>query len=177
MSSLPFTVLGAVALATLSSAAVAQTVTNITSTFNVALAVKSKCAITTTPIPDINLGTVDANSGTAQGNATFNVLCTKRTPFSIAMQPSGTPASATGAGTLKGAISGNTDTVAYALFSNAAMTTAWGSTAGTGGNVVTNTGTSDGAAQLPITVYAKVSTVGNVLPDSYRDVVTVTLSY
>jgi spore coat protein U-like protein len=72
-----------------------------------------------------------------------------------------------------GGVPGNTDTVAYRLYSNAARTSPWGGVTGT--NTVAGTGT--GQVQA-LTLYGRVLGASvNVRPDSYLDVVTVGVTY
>jgi spore coat protein U-like protein len=72
-----------------------------------------------------------------------------------------------------GGVPGNTDTVPYRLYRNAARSNVWGNVTGT--NTVAGTG--NGAAQA-LTVYGRVLGAStNVRPDSYRDVVTVSVTY
>lgn len=69
----------------------------------------------------------------------------------------------------------NTDKVPYQLYSDAALSKAWGNTATTGsvGNGVAGTG--NGLAQT-IPVYAQAASA-NFAPDSYTDTVAVNVNY
>jgi spore coat protein U-like protein len=140
--------------------------------FVVTATVAKSCLVTADPL---NFGTIDGLPGMADRDqfSTINVTCTTPTAYTVALSPSNN--STTGAGTMAptGGVPGNTDTVPYRLYSNAGRSAPWGSVTGT--NTVAGTGT--GTAQT-LTVYGRVlgSSV-NVRPDSYRDVVTVTVSY
>lgn len=142
--------------------------------FLVTATVAKSCLVTADPL---NFGTIDGLPGQANRDqtSTINVTCTTPTPYTVALTPSN--GSTTGAGTMTptGGVAGNADTVPYRLYRNAARTTVWGSVAGTGGNTVAGTG--NGAAQA-LTLYGRVlGTSANVRPDSYRDVVTVSVTY
>ncbi|MEJ1166413.1 spore coat protein U domain-containing protein [Variovorax sp. CCNWLW186] len=142
--------------------------------FVVSATVAKSCLVTADPL---NFGTVNGLPGQADRDQTskINVTCTTPTPYTVALTPSN--GSTTGAGTMTptGGVPGNADAVPYRLYRNAARTAIWGSVTGTGGNVATGTG--NGAAQA-LTLYGRVlGTSANVRPDSYRDVVTVSVTY
>jgi spore coat protein U-like protein len=69
--------------------------------------------------------------------------------------------------------SGNTDTVPYRLYRNAARSQAWGNQTGTNTPDPAN---GSGTAQS-LTVYGRVPGLPNVRPDSYRDTVVVNVTY
>ncbi|MEO7128293.1 MAG: spore coat U domain-containing protein [Rhodoferax sp.] len=142
--------------------------------FTVSATVTKQCTVTAGSASNINLGSVPSTQTNISGNNTISVSCSNTTPYFIGLSPNSTGFT-TGAGTMSGAISGNTDKVPYQLYSNAGLTTMWGNTATstTVGNGVKGTGT--GIAQS-ITVYAKV-TNANFTPDSYSDTVTVNVNY
>ena len=72
---------------------------------------------------------------------------------------------------MKGTTAGNTDTVPYRLYQNAARSLQWGSQTS---NSPTGTGTGTAKA---FTVYGRVPGLPNVRPDDYRDYVTVNVTY
>ncbi|MDQ0572830.1 spore coat protein U-like protein [Variovorax paradoxus] len=140
--------------------------------FVVSATVAKSCLVTADPL---NFGTINGLPGQADRDqtSTINVTCTTPTPYTVALTPSN--GSTTGAGTMTptGGVPGNADTVPYRLYRNAARTTVWGSVTGTN----TAAGTGNGAAQA-LTLYGRVlGTSANVRPDSYRDVVTVSVTY
>ncbi|MDP9975045.1 spore coat protein U-like protein [Variovorax paradoxus] len=140
--------------------------------FLVKATVAKSCLVTADPL---NFGTIDGLPGMADRDqfSTINVTCTTPTSYTVALTPSNNSTTGAGAMTPTGGVPGNTDAVPYRLYSNAGRSASWGSATGT--NTVAGTGT--GTAQT-LTVYGRVlgSSV-NVRPDSYRDVVTVTVSY
>lgn len=149
-----------------------------TSTFRVQMTVVRTCAVRAAP-PDIDLGTVVAQTGAVNenGSTTISVNCAKKTPFFIGLAPSN--GNTAGRGAMSGATTGNTAKVPYRLYSNAAMTRAWGNTATSTrrGNGVAGMGKGMSASQaLSFLAYAKVTSV-NFASDAYADTVTVNVHY
>ena len=134
--------------------------------------VAKSCLVTADPL---NFGSIDGLPGAANRDqtSTINVTCSGSIVYKVGLSPSN--GSTTGAGVMSptGGVPGNTDTVAYRLYRDANRSLPWGSVVDT--NTVTATG--NGTAQA-LTVYGRVlgSSV-NVRPDSYRDTVTVTVTY
>lgn len=162
----------------------AHAATAPTMNFNVTLTVNSKCTITGS-IGDMAFGAQDTSATNLQSSTTLQVLCTKKTPYSIALTPNSTN-STTGAGNMSSTsgtsnVSGaaNPDTVAYQLRQlTGASAAVWGNVSGTGSNVVSvPAASSTGTAAVSTTIYGTISSIGNVVPDTYKDVVTVTVSY
>ncbi len=149
-----------------------------TATFTVSLQVNKTCVVSTTSASNITLGATDANGTSASSSGTFSVNCSNTTPFYVGLAPSN--GSTVGTGTLKGAISGNTATVAYALYQDAGLTTAWGNTASSTavGNGVGGTGQGMSAAKaISEKVYAKATGSTDVQPDTYSDTVTINVNF
>lgn len=160
------------ALAGLASTAMAAT-NPAQTTFQVQLKINKACSVSAT---NLNFGTQDSTAVSfAQSTAgSVTVTCSKKTAYIVGLAPSN--GNTVGAGSMAGQTSGNTDTVAYQLYSNAALSTVWGNT-GTllsPGNGVSGIGT--GSAQTPLSVYAQVL-AANVTPDNYLDTVTVNVTY
>ena len=152
-----------------------------TGTFNVTLSVKAKCTISTTNIADLALGTHDTTDTGINGTTSFDVLCTKKTPFKIGLRPTNVT-SDTGVGTLKSATdaTNNPDTIIYQLRqASGTSAAAWGNTLDP--NTVSNSGATNanGSTALKIDVYATVAdgALAAVLPDDYKDTVQVTVWY
>lgn len=148
------------------------------SVFRVQMTVTTACAVSAAP-NDIDLGSVAAraNAVNYNGSTTISVNCVKGTPFFIGLAPSN--GNTKGRGRMGGAITGNTNKVPYRLYSNAALTRAWGDTATSTrrGNGVVGTGNGMAAAQaLSFPAYAKVTNV-NFRADTYADTVTVNVHY
>ena len=141
--------------------------------FTVTATVIKECQVTAGAASNINLGSVPSTQSNIAGNSSISVSCTRTTPYYIGLLPSN--GSTTGAGTMSGILSGNTDKVPYQLYSNAGLSNQWGNTATSAsvGNGVAGTGT--GLAQS-IPVYAKAPSA-DYTPDSYSDTVTVNVNY
>ncbi len=164
-----FGALLAVSSLSLSSLAFGASPNPATTTFNVSITLASSCTVTAGS--DIDLGTQDQSSTDTTGSSTFNVTCTKSTPYTVSMTPSNNDTG--GAGTMAATIGGNSDTVAYNLYQDAAGATAWGDVSGTN----TLAGTGNGAAQS-LTVYAQVLAAEYTKqPDTYTDTVTIAVNY
>lgn len=161
------------ALAALASAAFAAT-NPATATFDVKITVLKACSVVAGTASDITFGSQDASATNLESSNTISVTCSKKTPYNIGLTPMSN--STTGAGAMAAQnvapVTGNTDTVAYQLRQATGSTSAvWGNTVGT--NTVGGTG--NGTAQSH-TVFATVPNA-NVTPDSYKDTVTVSVSY
>ncbi|MDR6890795.1 MULTISPECIES: Csu type fimbrial protein [Variovorax] len=140
--------------------------------FRVTATVTKSCLFTADPL---NFGTVSGLPGAADVDqaSTISIICTTPTAYTVALTPSNGSTTGAGAMTPTGGVPGNTDSVAYQLHRNTARSSPWGSTAGA--NTVAGAG--NGLAQA-LTVYSRVlGSSANVRPDSYRDVVTVTVTY
>lgn len=138
-----------------------------TATFQVTATVNSACVVSAT---NVAFGTITpAATGTSQATGTITSTCTKTTPYTLAISAggSGSVAARTMAGT-----AGNTDVLAYNLYTSNTYATPWGETVGT--NTVAAVGT--GAAQTA-TIYGQLSLNQYLKPDTYTDNLTVTLAY
>ena len=140
-----------------------------TTTFNVKLTVGASCTVAAT---DIDFGTVTAAvAANLSQSGTLSVRCPASTSYTLGLTPSNN--TTTGAGEMSGTTAGNTSTVGYQLHQTSASGPVWGNV--TGSNTVTGTGSGMGNTTTH-TVYASVPTT-DVTPDTYSDVVTVTLTY
>ena len=138
--------------------------------FTVKATVIKSCVVSATPL---DFGSVDGLPGASNvdKSTTIAATCSRPTPYTIALTPSNN--NAVGTGIMLPTIVGNTDTVAYRLYSDANRTVPWGAQVGT--NTLQRTG--DGTAQA-LTVYGRVlGAAVNVRPDVYSDTVTVTVRY
>ena len=131
--------------------------------------VLKSCELSTSPVA---FGTVTPSlTGVADATGAVDVVCTKSTPYTLALS-TGTNSSDFVARNMVGG-GGNTDQLAYNLYTTAARTTVWGdATAGT--STVAGTGT---GAVVSHAVYGRLSKNQFVTPDNYLDVVTATLTY
>jgi spore coat protein U-like protein len=157
--------LGFVVLGLTSTSAVAQT-NPATTTFNVTANVAKDCIVSATAL---GFGSYTGAVNNAQ--STITVTCTNTTPYTVALGPgNGTGASAANPRFMQN----GSALLSYGLYSNSNATTNWGNTTGTGGNVVSGTGT--GAAQ-PLTVYGQIAAAQYVTPGSYTDTIAVSVAY
>lgn len=134
-----------------------------TSSFTVAESAPATCSASTA---NLSFGTYTGAASTAQANVT--VTCTSATGYTIALS-SGSNYS----GTTRRMKSSSGQFIGYALYHDAAFTSAWGdgTTAGT-----TASGTGTGAAQS-FTVHGRAPAGPLPTPGSYSDAVVVTVSY
>lgn len=140
--------------------------------FIVSATVSKSCIVTADPL---NFGSVAGLPGGANIDqlSTIYVTCTTPTSYTVGLTPSNNVANGAGAMTPTGGVPGNTDTVPYQLYRNSGRTNAWGNIAGTN----TIGGTGNGQVQ-PLPMYGRVLGAStNVRPDSYMDIVTVTVTY
>ena len=136
--------------------------------FTASANVVKSCQVSADPL---DFGTVDgiASSTNIDATTTIRVICSKPTAYNVLLIPSNNNTG--GSSAMKGQATGNTDTVPYRLYSNAARSAPWGSLAA---NDVSGTGT--GLTQS-LTVYGRVPGLPNVQPDNYKDTVTVNVTY
>ena len=159
--------LSLLAVAALAFATAPVMAATATSNFNVTLTVKSACSVSAT---DMAFGSHDfTEAGPLNANSTITVKCTKGTANNIALNKGTNGASET-ARVMKGATT--TDTVAYKISSDTNGGNNWGTTTGS------VTGTAGTGSAQTYTAYGQVLTSAlNVTPDSYSDVVAVTVTY
>jgi spore coat protein U-like protein len=141
-----------------------------TNTFRVELAIVSACDITTVAPTDVDFGSRPSTATNLDSQGSLNVRCTVRSPYSIALDAGRNGADVNSRKMLSG-----TDLVPYQLYRSAARTAAdiWGSTIGTGGNVLSGTGT--GLVQA-IPVFGRVPSA-NFPAGVYSDRITASITY
>lgn len=138
-------------------------------TFNVSALVNPSCVVSATDINFPSQGVLRTNVDAA---GSISVTCTPTTTYTVSLdggQSAGAPAARRMS---RGGVVGP-EFVTYGLYTDAARSSAWGSTA-IGGATVTRTGT--GAAQT-IPVYGRVPPQNTPRAGNYSDVVVVTLTY
>ncbi|EIC85929.1 spore coat protein U domain-containing protein [Serratia sp. M24T3] len=170
----PRILLSCLALAIIPSANAAT----VTGTFQVLITILKSCSVTAGSGSNINLGSVDSTAVNTSGTSVITANCSKTTPYFIGLSPStANGGTTTGSGSMSSVANAtnNTDKVPYQLNQTSATGPVWGNTATTTtvGNGVAATGT--GAAQT-FNVYATAASA-NFTPDSYADIVTVTVNY
>lgn len=157
----------AIAAACLPLLAQAGTASN---SFQVTATVVSACTVSGTTL---NFGSsIDPLAAATPLDATssLSVQCTNTTPYTVALNAG---VNAGGASNFGGrAMKSGSNTLAYQLYLDAGRSSVWGD--GTGSSTVSGTGT--GSAQT-LTIYGRLPSLANVVPGSYTDTVTVTVSY
>jgi len=134
-----------------------------TGTFSVTATVSPYCTISATSLA---FGTY---TGVLKNvNSTVNVTCTNTTPYNVGLN-AGT---STGATVKTRKMTQSSNTLSYSLFSNSGLTTGWGNTVGTD----TLAGTGSGSLQA-LTVYGQIPAGQYVVPGSYADTITATITY
>jgi spore coat protein U-like protein len=136
--------------------------------FTVAATIGKSCLVSADAL---DFGSADGLASSVNIDATtaIRVVCSKSTTYDVRLIPSNN--NTAGSSTMKGQIAGNTDTVAYRLYSDSGRGAPWGSLTS---NDVSATG--DGLTKS-FTVYGRVPGPLNVQPDNYKDSVTVTVVY
>lgn len=165
------------AVAAFAFVGVASAATTPPSTFNVKLIVTSNCKIKTSPIGDIDLGSVAAGEAVTAGTTTIAVNCSKATTFKVGLTPSNS--STTGAGSMTNAVLTGTP-IPYQLHQTSAAGSVWGNVTTGAGNTMGGTGAGMEATKaLSFTAYATVATAdtNNVELGTYNDVVSVVVTY
>jgi spore coat protein U-like protein len=146
--------------ATISGSNIAPTTTS----FSVSAAVLSACSISAT-----NLAFGTYSGSLINSTSTISVTCTISVPYNVGLN-AGT---ATGATVTNRSMTGPSSTLlGYKLLSNSARTINWGNTVGTDTVAGTGTGT-----QQSLTVYGQLPANQLVLPGSYADTITATITY
>jgi len=136
--------------------------------FQVSLTILSTCSVATPTA--VNLGSpISTSTQAAVGSTDIKVTCSKNTPYSIALAPTGSAIN--GKGTLNGP---NSETIAYGLYTSATYGTPWGKDA----NSFTGTPSTTGAeASYPVYVQVLGTDITNKAPGTYTDTVTVSVNY
>ncbi|UUX97691.1 spore coat U domain-containing protein [Aquabacterium sp. J223] len=141
------------------------------STFQASATVISACTVTGT---NLSFGTaLDPLSSPVpvDASATLSVVCTNTTPYAVALSAG---ANAGGPSTFGArAMKSGSQLLPYQLYTDAARSVVWGD--GTSGSS-TQSGVGTGSNQS-ITVYGRLPSLSGVVPGTYTDTVTVTITY
>jgi len=158
------------ALALATTAAAVQAASG-TGNFQVSATVASSCTVSGALL---NFGSaIDplAASVPVDASSALTVQCTNTTPYAVSLDAG---LNAGGAGNFGSrSMKSGSNALAYQLYVNAGRTTVWGD--GSGGSS-TASGTGTGSTQN-ITVYGRVPSLSGVVPGTYTDTVTVTITY
>lgn len=143
-----------------------------TGEFEIGLVVQSVCNLTAGSSSNIDLGNVGDGS-VKTGTNNISVACSTGTPYKIGFLARN-DGGAGGVGVLKGTKNDGAISIIYKLTKDVAGVTPWGNTAGT--NTMDATGTGFLAA-VSYPVYATTTGSTDVVPDTYSDMVDVTVTY
>lgn len=140
-------------------------------TFQVTATVTSACTVSGTTL---NFGSsIDplAAATPIDTTSTLTVQCTNTTPYAVALNAG---ANAGGASNFSSrTMKSGSNTLGYQLYLDSGRSSVWGD--GTASSS-TSSGTGTGSAQS-LTIYGRLPSLANVVPGSYTDTVTVTISY
>lgn len=149
----------------------AAAATPVTTTFPVTATITSACTVSGS---SLNFGSaIDPLSVSTplDATSTLTVTCSNTTPYTVSLSAG---ANAGGASNFANrTMKSGSDTLAYQLYLDAGRSTVWGD--GTASSTA-KTGTGTGSVQS-LTVYGRLPSLANVVPGSYTDTVTVTISY
>lgn len=146
------------------AAALAATATG---SFQVSVTIEATCTISGATA--LNFGTTGVLNANLDETSTITVECTNTTPYAIGLNQGVNGASVAAREMVGGPSS---ESIQYALYSDAARTTNWGNTVST--DTVAAMGT--GAAQN-FTVYGRIAPQTTPTPGSYTDTITITVTY
>lgn len=139
--------------------------------FQVTATVTSACTVSGTTL---NFGaSIDplAAETPLDATSTLSVQCTNTTPYTVSLNAGVNAGGASNFGARL--MKSGSNTLGYQLYLDAGRATVWGD--GTSSSS-TSAGTGTGSAQT-LTIYGRLPSLANVVPGSYTDTVTVTVSY
>jgi len=140
-------------------------------TFQVTATVTSACTVSGTTL---NFGSAINPLSTVtplDATSSLSVQCTNTTPYTVALNAG---ANAGGASVFSArAMKSGSNSLGYQLYLDSGRATVWGDATNTSSTLA---GTGTGNAQS-LTIYGRIPSLANVVPGSYSDTVTVTVSY
>ncbi|MDP4824225.1 MAG: spore coat U domain-containing protein [Aestuariivirgaceae bacterium] len=149
------------------AASLAQAQTTSSASMGVSLQVTAQCSVNS--VNAMNFGTQDISGGSVDHAASFELNCTRSTPFTVGIDAGAGAGATSSARKMTGAASGQT--ISYQLYMDEAHTRNWGNDASQ-----SLAGTGSGGNQS-FTVYARVPEQAAPAPDSYTDNVTLSVTY
>jgi spore coat protein U-like protein len=165
-----FMILSAAAVGSIACGLSPALAATATSNLHVTITITSECLLGT--VTDVNFGTHGVLSANVTAQGSVSVQCTNGQTYTLGLDKgAGTGADANTADSRFMTLASGTDTVAYGLYKDSALTQQWGDT---GGNLFSGTGT---GAAVPIPVYGKVPSQTTPPAGTYNDTVVVTLTY
>lgn len=145
--------------------------TPVNNTFQVNATISSSCTVTGS---NLNFGSaIDplAVGVPLDATSTLTVSCSNSTPYAVSLNAGANAGGATNF--TSRAMKSGSDTLSYQLYLDSGRSTVWGD--GTASSS-SKSGTGTGSTQS-IPVYGRIPSLANVVPGSYTDTVTVTVSY
>ena len=141
--------------------------TTISSSVGISATVTASCSISN--VSDLEFGD-DLSIGDLPRDVitTFNVTCTKTTPYSIGLDKGVTP----GASTTDRKLGGGESTLSYALYRDATRLTNWGDDSNSWMTNLAGTG-----AEVTHFIYGRIPDQTWPAPDVYSDIVKITVEY
>jgi spore coat protein U-like protein len=140
-------------------------------TFQVQATVTSACTVSGSTL---NFGaSIDplATATPLDATSTLTVVCTNTTPYTVALNAGVNAGGASNFGARK--MKSGANVLGYQLYTDTGRSTVWGD--GTASSS-TSASTGTGSTQT-LTIYGRLPSLANVVPGSYTDTVTVTVSY
>lgn len=144
-----------------------------TADLDVSASITANCTVSSSAVAFGSYDPIVANASTAlDGTGGVIVTCTNGSSATITLgQGSNAAGGSTDAAPLRQMSDGGSNVLSYSLSSDAAHTTTWGNTGGTG---VSHTGT---GSATTLTVYGEISGGQNVPAGSYSDTIVATVSF
>jgi spore coat protein U-like protein len=160
----------ALALSTMLLGAGQAMATTAANTFQVQATVTSACTVAGSTM---NFGSsIDplAAATPLDATSTLSVQCTNTTPYTVALNAGANAGGASNFTTRT--MKSGANSLVYQLYLDAGRSSVWGD----GIASSTHAGTGTGSSQS-LTIYGRLPSLANVVPGSYTDTVTVTISY
>jgi spore coat protein U-like protein len=139
--------------------------------FQVTATVVSACTVSGTTLSFGGAINPLSASVPLDASSSLSVQCTNTTPYAVSLN-AGTHAGGPANFSARAMASGS-NSLAYQLYVDSARSSVWGD--GTGSSA-TSSGTGTGSTQT-ISVYGRIPSLSGVVPGSYTDTVTVTVTY
>ena len=140
-------------------------------TFQVNATVVSSCTVSGSTLSFGSAIDPLAASVPVDASSTLTVQCTNTTPYAVALN-AGTHAGGPANFTARAMASGS-NSLGYQLYLDSGRSSVWGD--GTGSSA-TSSGTGTGSTQT-IPIYGRIPSLSGIVPGTYTDTVTVTVTY
>lgn len=158
-------------MATAIATSVTANATTATNTFQVTATITSSCTVSGTALSFGSAIDPLATGVPLDAASTLTVTCSNTTPYAVSLNAG---ANAGGASNFSArTMKSGSNTLGYQLYLDSGRTTVWGD--GTASSS-TKSSTGTGSAQT-LSVYGRVPSLANVVPGTYTDTVTVTVTY